>query len=137
MAVAQVFSCKFCEISKNTFFTEHLRTTAFDYYDRYSSSHRRFSVKDEKLSIIECGKSVRRLWQRTLGDESKAIIFFARDDECHRCGWNQNLVSLFMHICSFKFAYVKKMKNKILHKIFLCSILCQEIIYSILKIRMV
>ena len=25
---AQVFSCEFCEISKNTFFTEHLRTTA-------------------------------------------------------------------------------------------------------------
>ena len=25
---AEVFSCEFCEISKNTFFTEHLRTTA-------------------------------------------------------------------------------------------------------------
>ena len=25
--LAQVFSCEFCEISKNTFFTEHLRTT--------------------------------------------------------------------------------------------------------------
>ena len=24
---AQVFSCEFCEISKNTFFTEHLCTT--------------------------------------------------------------------------------------------------------------
>ena len=28
-ALAQVFSCEFCKISKNTFFTEHLRTTAF------------------------------------------------------------------------------------------------------------
>ena len=28
--LAQVFSCEFCEISKNNFFTEHLRTTAFD-----------------------------------------------------------------------------------------------------------
>ena len=27
-SLAQVFSCEFCEISKNTFFTEHLRTTA-------------------------------------------------------------------------------------------------------------
>ena len=27
-SVAQVFSCEFWEISKNTFFTEHLRTTA-------------------------------------------------------------------------------------------------------------
>ena len=25
--LAQVFSCEFCEISKNTFLTEHLRTT--------------------------------------------------------------------------------------------------------------
>ena len=26
--LAQVFSCEFCKISKNTFFTEHLWTTA-------------------------------------------------------------------------------------------------------------
>ena len=26
--MAQVFSCEFCEISKNAFFTEHLRATA-------------------------------------------------------------------------------------------------------------
>ena len=26
--LAQMFSCKFCEIFKNTFFTEHLRKTA-------------------------------------------------------------------------------------------------------------
>ena len=27
--LAQMFSCEFCEIFKNTFFTEHLWTTAF------------------------------------------------------------------------------------------------------------
>ena len=27
-ALAQVFSCEFCEISKNTFFTEHVWATA-------------------------------------------------------------------------------------------------------------
>ena len=27
-SLAQVFSCEFCEISKNTFFTEYLQTTA-------------------------------------------------------------------------------------------------------------
>ena len=27
-ALAHVFSCEFCQISKNTFFTEHLWTTA-------------------------------------------------------------------------------------------------------------
>ena len=26
--LTQMFSCEFCEISKNTFFTEHFRTTA-------------------------------------------------------------------------------------------------------------
>ena len=26
--LAQMFSCEFCEISKNTFFTEHLLATA-------------------------------------------------------------------------------------------------------------
>ena len=26
--LAQIFACEFCEIFKNTFFTEHLRTTA-------------------------------------------------------------------------------------------------------------
>ena len=28
--LAQVFSCEVCEVSKNTFFTEHLRATASD-----------------------------------------------------------------------------------------------------------
>ena len=31
-ALAQVFSCEFCEIFKNTFFTEKLRTTTFDFF---------------------------------------------------------------------------------------------------------
>ena len=31
MIAAQVFSYEFCEISKNTFFTEHLWTTASKY----------------------------------------------------------------------------------------------------------
>ena len=37
--LAQVFSCEFCEISKNTFFTEHLWTTASDISQLDSSSH--------------------------------------------------------------------------------------------------
>ena len=28
--LAQVFSCEFCKIPKNTFFTEHLQTTTSD-----------------------------------------------------------------------------------------------------------
>ena len=30
--LAQVFSCEFCEISKNTFITEHLQATASYYF---------------------------------------------------------------------------------------------------------
>ena len=32
--VAEVFACKFCEISKNTFFAEHLRATASLYISK-------------------------------------------------------------------------------------------------------
>ena len=35
---AQVFSCEFCEISINTFFTEHLWTTAFVCFKRKSET---------------------------------------------------------------------------------------------------
>ena len=33
--LAQVFSYEFCEISKNTFFTEHLQTTASRYHNNF------------------------------------------------------------------------------------------------------
>ena len=32
--LAQMFSCKFCEISKNTFFAEHLWTTASEIFNK-------------------------------------------------------------------------------------------------------
>ena len=35
--LAQVCSCEFCEISKNTFFTEHLRAAASKYDENYNS----------------------------------------------------------------------------------------------------
>ena len=39
---AQVFSCQFCEIFKNTFFTEHLRATACFFYKWHL--HRFFKI---------------------------------------------------------------------------------------------
>ena len=52
-ALAQVLSCKFCEIFKNTFFTEHLWTTA-SMTLKYeilivTSSHQRCSIKKSFL----------------------------------------------------------------------------------------
>ena len=37
--LAQVFSCEFCETSKNTFFTEHLQVTASEIVAEYSIVH--------------------------------------------------------------------------------------------------
>ena len=48
--LAQMFPCEFCEISKNTFFTEHLCTTAsevkktvFNYYVQWSKVNDRWT----------------------------------------------------------------------------------------------
>ena len=46
--LAQVFSCEFCEISKNTYFTEHVWTTASIYGNFYS-----FQSSGNTLIIIE------------------------------------------------------------------------------------
>ena len=56
--LAQVFSCEFCEISKNTFFTEHLWTTAsageFLKSLRYRSrSHQTCSIKKVFLKFSQ------------------------------------------------------------------------------------
>ena len=55
--LAQVFSCEFCEISKNTIFTEQLRATAsFSLESRRfneRSSHQRCSVKKVFLVILK------------------------------------------------------------------------------------
>ena len=45
--LAQVFSCEFCEIFENIFFTEHLRTTAPGCKTNYSSE----KWKNDKISV--------------------------------------------------------------------------------------
>ena len=57
--LGQVFSCEFCEIFKNTFFTEHLQTTASMLYDhveiaiaRVRSLHHWSSSISKNLSYI-------------------------------------------------------------------------------------
>ena len=46
--LAQVFSCEFCEISQNTFFTEHLWTTA-----SISSNPHHASILTWNVSIVK------------------------------------------------------------------------------------
>ena len=52
--LAQVFSCKFCEISKNTFFTEHVWATAFLLVpNQLQDSTFLFEINSENISIIK------------------------------------------------------------------------------------
>ena len=44
-ALAQVFSCEFCEISKSTFFTEYLRTTALEYIRLHLHIHVKYIME--------------------------------------------------------------------------------------------
>ena len=49
--LAQVFSCEFCKIRKNTFFAEHHQTTAFDYSSINSISNEGRIGYDEKNHV--------------------------------------------------------------------------------------
>ena len=51
--LAQLFSCEFCENAKNTFSTEHLRTTASDFKQSFSFHFKLFlnSFMTEAINI--------------------------------------------------------------------------------------
>ena len=50
--LAQVCSCEFCEISKNTFFTEYLRAAASKYDENYNSIALESLQKTVKITLI-------------------------------------------------------------------------------------
>ena len=56
--LAQVFSCKFCEISKNTFFTEHFRTTAS--VTPHSVWQKRAKQPQRKLDLVRNPKFLQK-----------------------------------------------------------------------------
>ena len=51
--LAQVFSCEFCEISKNTFFVEHLRETASKVSQNRRQPLKVFCKKKAFLKILQ------------------------------------------------------------------------------------
>ena len=51
--LAQVFSCEFCEISKSTFFTEHIWATASEYYQLTVSFHQKSDVKKKLFHMVK------------------------------------------------------------------------------------
>ena len=52
--LAQVFSCEFCEISKNTFFTEHLWTTASVFSRRSQPAACNTIKKETIIQVFSC-----------------------------------------------------------------------------------
>ena len=67
-AMAQVFSCEFCQISKNTFFTEHLWATTSGF--RYC--FRRIYIK-LLTSVVEIKKQ--KYWQLFIISVKSKVIF--------------------------------------------------------------
>ena len=86
-ATAQAFSCEFREISKNTFFTEHLRWLLLFVSEKYVLT----------LSVV---KNFRKLPYRNLGIEifrSAASNFTKNFSLCSIEGTFLQLVSLFLN----------------------------------------
>ena len=86
-----MFSCKFCEISKNTFFTEHLRATASD---SHSGSVRKESLRNRISSrydisfcfcVFKCSfrthwTVTNSLWKSKI-HVSKVVVFWKLRDK--------------------------------------------------------
>ena len=63
-SLAQVFSCEFCEIRKNTFSAEHDRMIASDCYSNIKSSERR--ICDKNLNYNKKTKTYVPIWDRSV-----------------------------------------------------------------------
>ena len=101
--LAQVFSCGFCEICKNTFFTEHLRTTASG--SRFCWSYRFFQICNfsdfgiHHFRLRPATLLKRSLWHRCFPVNFAKFLrtpFFAE----HRWWLLLSFVYFVMNICS-------------------------------------
>ena len=52
--LAQVFSCEFCEFFKNTFFTEHFRTTAPGFIEHLRWMRLKNQYKNSTIKMVIC-----------------------------------------------------------------------------------
>ena len=83
--MAQVFSCEFYEISKNTFFKEHLRETASNSWRCYTISWH----NDNRLMVLLSSRTFMK------------IVYFYHIVFCGFCHWN-SLVCQSMIIKCYK-----------------------------------
>ena len=69
-SLAQVFSCEFCEICKNTFFAEHHRTTD-SYYSSTNGNESRIGKRNRKLIQI---KAYVPIWAGSVSYQKRAVL---------------------------------------------------------------
>ena len=50
MALSEVLSCEFCELSRNTLFTEHLRATA-SFLNKFASEVLQFPLTNRVIHV--------------------------------------------------------------------------------------
>ena len=70
-SLAQVFSCEFCEICKNTFFAEHDRATVSDYS---SIKVVKGELANENLNYDRKTKAYVPIWARSVSYQKRAAL---------------------------------------------------------------
>ena len=61
--LAQIFSCEFCEISKDIFSTEHLQTTASEFLQKYIDKFKECQT-NESTKKIQARSKKGKVWNR-------------------------------------------------------------------------
>ena len=97
--LTQVLCCQFCEISKNTFFTEHLWATASE--NKTLTSLKMFWLNH----IFTFWKATWVCWTKTL----LAFLFSLRVYLPKK--WQKNIILLVSNICSKKKSWWKSFKS--------------------------
>ena len=92
--LAQVFSCEFWNISKNTFFTEHIRTTAsgesFKIIIQPPYLHRSINLYRSSRPEVFCKRGVLRKFAKFTGKQLCQRLLFRpatllKKSLCHKC----------------------------------------------------
>ena len=108
--LAQVFSCEFCEISENTFLTEHFRTTGSEYN------------RSNRLIVGNCSKLTKKQ-QKTNKQQQKTI------QQCNviaRSFWCQLLKIFSAIVWCFEMLKVLMLYSKYTRKTFKNVIWCHS-----------
>ena len=75
VSLVQVFSCEFCEISKSTFFIEHLRTTASVWsVSAMNDQHQYDQPRENGINKVGDFRMVHRYTYHKLWDRDYALI---------------------------------------------------------------